>query len=174
MGYFDAITSSAFKTADDSRKLFFPWGTLGRGYVLGSDEDYVRLRGQIKLFMIAALNLIVVSVALQSYSYLVSVAVTPVLIGFYAVWMAYLLPRLGVSDERLSLQESMRSQALGHSATVLWLLEIGSLAFVGTGAFIFIFDPANWLTGISSMLFFGLCAAVFAFMLAVRSRRAAH
>ena len=56
MGYFDALTSSAFKTADDGGKLFFPWGTLGRGYVLGSDEDYLRLRRQIKIFMIAALG----------------------------------------------------------------------------------------------------------------------
>jgi hypothetical protein len=174
MGYFDAIASSAFKIADDGRKLFFPWGTLGRGYVLGSDEDYLRLRGQIKIFMIAALGLIVVLGALQSYSYLVFVAVTPVLIGFYAVWMAYRLRGLQPSDERLSWQESMTSQALTHSAVVLWLLEIGSLAFVGAGAFIFIFDPANWLTGIGSILFFGLCAAVFAFMLVLRSRQAAR
>jgi hypothetical protein len=65
----------------------------------------------------------------------------------------------------------MMSQALGHNAKVLWLLEIGALAFVGIGAFIFVFDPANGLTGIGSMLFFGLCAAVFAFMLVVRSNR---
>jgi hypothetical protein len=50
MGYLDAITSSAFKTADDGHKLYCPWGTLGRGYVLGSNEDYLRLRGQIKIF----------------------------------------------------------------------------------------------------------------------------
>ncbi len=174
MGYFDALTSSAFKTADDGRKLFFPWGTLGRGYVLGSDEDYVRLRGQIKTFMIAALGLIVVSGALQSHSYLVSAVVTPVLIGFYAVWMAYRLRGLQPSDERLSWRESMTSQALTHSTVVLWLMESCSLAFVGAGAFIFVFDPANWLTGIGSMLFFGLCAAVFAFMLVVRSRQTVH
>jgi hypothetical protein len=36
MGYFDALTSNAFKTAPDGRKLFFPWGVLGRGYVLAS------------------------------------------------------------------------------------------------------------------------------------------
>ncbi|MGZ5841062.1 MAG: hypothetical protein ACXWJ8_03900 [Xanthobacteraceae bacterium] len=172
MGYFDALTSSAFKTADDGRKLFFPWGTLGRGYILGSDEDDARLRGQIKIFMIAALGLIVVSGALQSY--LASAVVTPVLVGFYAVWMAYLLRGLQPSDERMSWRESLTSQALTHGAVALWSLEIGSLAFVVIGAFIFVFDPANWLTGIASMIFFGLCAAVFAAMLAVRNRPAAH
>jgi hypothetical protein len=172
MGYFDALASSAFKTADDGRKLFFPWGTFGRGYVLSSDEDSVRLRGQIKTYMIAGLSPIVVLGVLRSF--LAFAVIAAVFTGFYAVWMRYLLPRLGASDERLSLEESITSQARRHSATALWLLEIGSLAFVGAGAFIFVFDPANWLTGISSMLFFGLCAAVFAFMLAVRSRQAAH
>ena len=147
---------------------------MGCGYVLGSDDDYLPLRRQIKIFMIAALGLIVVSGALQSYSYLVSAAVAPVLIGFYAVWMAYRLRGLQPSDERLSWQESMTFQALTYSAAVLWSMEIGSLAFVGAGAFIFVFDPANWLAGIGSMLFFGLCAAVFAFMLVVRSRQAAR
>ncbi len=127
---------------------------------------------KIKICMIAALGLIVVSGALQSY--VVSAVVVPVLLGFYAVWMAYLLPRLGASDERLSLEESMMLQPLGHNTTVLWLPEISSLAFVGIGAFIFVFDPGNWLIGIGSMLFFGPCAAVFLFMLVVRSRRAAR
>ena len=47
MGYFDALTSSYFKTAADGRKLFFPWGVLGRGYLFDSDRDYERLRRQL-------------------------------------------------------------------------------------------------------------------------------
>ena len=30
----DALTSGYFKTAPDGRKLFFPWGVLGRGYTI--------------------------------------------------------------------------------------------------------------------------------------------
>ena len=44
MGYFDALTSGYFKTAPDGRKLFFPWGVLGRGYAIDSEQDYERLR----------------------------------------------------------------------------------------------------------------------------------
>ena len=172
MGYFDALTGSAFKTADDGRKLFFPWGTLGRGYVLGSDEAYAQLRGHIKLYTMAALALIVAPSALQMY--VISAAATAALLVFYAAWMAYLLRGLAASDERLSLTESMTSQALGHSATVLWSLEITSLAFVGLGALIVVFDPANWLTATASMLLFGLCAAAFAFMLVARRNRLAR
>jgi hypothetical protein len=47
MGYFDALTSSYFKDGADGQKIFFPWGVLGRGYALPSDEAYDRLRGKL-------------------------------------------------------------------------------------------------------------------------------
>jgi hypothetical protein len=168
MGYFDALTSR-FKTAEDGRKLFFPWGVPGRGYCLGSDRDCERLRRALKTEAIFALLVIIGSAALQIP--LEAIVVTVLLTAPYFVWVSYRLHGLQPS-ERLSGRESMTYQSLAHSAVVLWLLEIGSLAFVGIGGFIFVFDPVNWLTGIGSMLFFGLCAAVCAFMLVVRSRQA--
>ena len=44
------------------------------------------------------------------------------LIASYLRWMRYLLRGLQASDERLSLQDSMTSQARAHSVTGLWLL----------------------------------------------------
>ena len=44
MGYFDALTSGYFKTTPEGRKLFFPWGVLGRAYAIDSQQDYERLR----------------------------------------------------------------------------------------------------------------------------------
>jgi hypothetical protein len=38
MGFFNALTSSGFKTGQDGRKLFFPWGVLGRGYIIDSER----------------------------------------------------------------------------------------------------------------------------------------
>jgi hypothetical protein len=29
MGYFDGLASGSFKTSQDGRRLFFPWGVLG-------------------------------------------------------------------------------------------------------------------------------------------------
>jgi hypothetical protein len=101
------------------------------------------------------------------------IVITILLTSPYFVWVSYRLRGLQPSDESFSFRENMTYQALAQSAVVLWLLEIGSLAFVILGAFIFVFDPANWRAGISSMLFFGLCAAVFAFMLVVRRNRLA-
>ena len=43
MGYFDALMSSWFKTLPDGRKLFYPRGAWGRGYIIASEPDYKRL-----------------------------------------------------------------------------------------------------------------------------------
>jgi hypothetical protein len=55
MGYFDFLTSSYFKAGRDGRKQFFPWGILGDGYTIASEQDYLRLQQQIKIYMIVSL-----------------------------------------------------------------------------------------------------------------------
>jgi hypothetical protein len=139
MGYFDALGSSAFKTGQDGRKLFFPWGVLGRCYIIDSDQGYDRLRRLIKGYTIVSMVLIVGSLSLAGY--LASFVITGLTIGFYSIWMPYLLGDLKRSDERLSLRESISSQAQAHGLVVLWLLEIGALVFVVAGIFMFVFDP---------------------------------
>jgi uncharacterized membrane protein len=170
MGYFDALTSGYFKTAPDGRKLFFPWGVLGRGYAIDSEQDYERLRRQVKAYTIVSLVLIVGVTALQAY--VGAVVIGALLIAFYLGWMRYLLRGLQASDERLSLQDSMTSQARAHSATGLWLLQIGALAFVALGIFILVDDPDNWLVALGSIVFFGLCAGFAARLLVLRRRAA--
>jgi hypothetical protein len=87
--------------------------------------------------------------------------------------VSYLLRGLQPSDERLSWRESITSQALAHSAAALWSLEIVSLAFVGIGVYFFVVVPGEW-KALAAVVFFGLCAAVVAFMLVIRSRHSAH
>ena len=170
MGYFDALTSGYFNIAPDGRKLFFPWGVLGRGYTIDSEQDYERLRRQVKAYTIVSLVLIVGVTALQAY--VGAVVIGALLIAFYLGWMRYLLRGLQASDERLSLQDSMTSQARAHSVTGLWLLQIGALAFVALGIFILVVDPGNWLVAFGSIVFFGLCAGFTTRLLVLRRRAA--
>jgi len=168
MGYFDALTSSCFKTAQDGRRLFFPFGILGRGYVIASEQDYERLRSRLKVYTAVGLVLIIGSGALLGYAG--SFAIALVLIAFYIVWLRYLLRGLQSSNESLSLKDSTTSQALAHNAVTLWLLEVGALAFVVLGIVILAVNPRNWLIAITSIVFFGLCAASFTRMLMLRRR----
>jgi uncharacterized membrane protein YccC len=50
-------------------------------------------------------------------------------------------------------------------------MQIGSLIFVAAGILILVLDPADWLIALASTVFFGLCAAVIARMLILRSRQ---
>ena len=158
MGYFEGLTSSSFKTTQDGRRLFFPWGVLGGGYIITSEQDYQQLVGTL---------------AVASFQgYIVSLFVMALSLTFYAFWMWHLLRRLEVSDERLTLQESMTSGAQGHGMVVLWLLEVVSLAFVCGGIFMLVVDPKQWPVALASILLFGLGAAKFARMLVLQRRSA--
>lgn len=178
MGYFDALASSSFKTTEDGRRLFFPWGvlgpwpwgTLGRGYAIPSEEEFVRLHRRVKSFMVVSLPLIITAVIWKGFSS--GLAILAFLMIPYAFWAQMQSRRLDRTDEKLTLGESLASQARAHSGVGLWLLEVGALAFVAIGVFMLLLDSENWHLALGSIAFFGLCAVVFARMLITKRREA--
>jgi hypothetical protein len=168
MGYFDALSSACFKTAQDGRRLFFPWGVLGRGYVIESEQDSKRIEQEIKIFMIVTLILVIGFGEFGSYPQ--SFVIAALLTGVYTVRAWYLICRLQRSDERLSLKESSASQARAHSALSLWLLEIASLVMLGGGIWMFFGAPEKRLVAFAGIVMFGAGAAKFAVQLVQRHR----
>ena len=65
--------------------------------------------------------------------------------------------------------ESFEAQASAHSPAMLWVLLVISLVFVLAGLAIVV-SGGDVLTGLACAVFFGCCAAVFAFMIAARRR----
>jgi hypothetical protein len=171
MGYFDGLTSGSFKTTEDGRRLFFPWGVLGGGYAIASEQDYQRLRRQVKTYMVVTLVAVIASGMYEPYR--APLAAAALLVCFYLIWMWRVLPRMERSDEKLSLQESMTSQARAHGPVVLWVLEIACIVFVMSGIAMLVFDPGSRLTALFCTAFFGLCAAKIARLLVLRRRMAA-
>jgi hypothetical protein len=98
----------------------------------------------------------------------------------YLVWARYshniqmrqLLRGPQPSDKTLALQPDIASVALGQNVIVLWLIEIGSVAFVAIGIFMLVVDPGKWRIAVASIGFFGLCAAFTMYMLVLRGRAA--
>ena len=168
MGYFDALTSSVFKTASDGRKLFFPWGVMGNGYVVVSEQDYQRLRRQCKAFNIVGVGLILATGILEGYLW--GLVITALLVAFYIGWARYQLRGLQPSNESLSLNESMTSQAITQNVWVLWLLTVISLVFFSFGIGLLIVDPRAWATAILTIGFSSLCIFTFLRMLVLRRR----
>ena len=145
MGYFDALTSSAFKTTPDGRRLFFPWGALGRGYEIGPEQDYETLRRRIKLWTIVGLVLILA--ASQVLGFLAGFIAAAAMIAFYFGWMRYVLRSLRPSAERLTVRESMIAQARAQSPRRCGHLLILSIAFVVASVFILIVHPCQMASG---------------------------
>ncbi len=170
MGYFDGLTSGSFKTTRDGHRFFFPWGVLGGGYAIASEQDYLRLRQQVKAYMVAMLVLVIASGIYEPY--LAPLAIGALLVGFYVTWMWRVLPRLKRSDEKLSMRESMTSQAQAHGPVVLWLLEITAIALFVASVVMLVFDPGSRLAGLACTVFFGFCTARITRLLMLRNRTA--
>jgi len=117
MGYFDDLADKRFMTARDGRRLFFPWGSFGRGYVIASEQDYERLRGHVKDYdFVCVITVVVLGSAVSCSTNPIVYVVFAVIVSLlyyvpYLVWMWRLLPRMKLSDKRMPRQSF--SAALG-------------------------------------------------------------
>src|ERR1700751_5728922 len=140
MGYFDGLTEGQFKIAEDGRRLFFPRGFWGRGYVVESESEFQRLRRQMKIYQAVALVLVIAAVVPRQYNPYLVIAVALLLIVFHLVWSRSLVARLQPVEDRLRFQETSAAQARAFGPFVLWFLEIVALAFVAVGSAIWLTD----------------------------------
>lgn len=170
MGYFDGLTSGSFKTAQDGRRLFYPWGYMRGGYVV-PEQDAERLRRQLKTYYIVMLAAIVGTSAVHAF--VISAAVAGICIIFYAVWVRRQVAGLQPAGEAMSFAESSAAQARAFGPRALWLLEICSLLFVAAGIFMYAAEPANRRMALFTTIFFGCCAVAIGYMLVIRRRTSA-
>jgi hypothetical protein len=170
MGYFDALTSSSFKTTEDGQRLFFPWGTMGLGYRVESEEQFQRLQRQVKTYLMISLPLTIAAVVLLDVA--ITIVVVAVVMAAYAAWAGVQCRRLTQSADRLTFNESVANQAREHSTVVLWLLLVGALALVASGVVILVAEPGKWLLGLVSIAFFGFAGLMVGRMLLFKRRAA--
>ena len=133
------------------------------------EQDYERLRRQVKAYTIVSLVLIVGVTALQAY--VGAVVIGALLIAFYLGWMRYLLRGLQASDERLSLQDSMTSQARATALRAFGCCRSARLRLSPSG-FSFSWSIRHWLVAVGSIVFFGLCGGFTTRLLVLRRRAA--
>jgi len=166
MGYFDALANGVFKRTSSGKMAFYPWGKLGRGYEIQTDEQYKKIRGYIVRYYMIVLPIAVGAAVFLNW---LAFVVLPFAIIPYILWLRRWTRILPVTEERMTFKESYEAQAVAHSPVMLWLLLAISLAFVLAGAAIVV-SGGDILIGIVCVLFFGCCAAVFVFMISARRR----
>jgi hypothetical protein len=158
MGYFDGLTDASFKTDERGNTIFYPWGILGKGYILPEDKKD-SFRVSIKRFLQVSLPLAILITILKLW--LLLLIVLPVFILGYTIWINKITRNLILSSNKLTLSESTTNSARSHNLTTLWLLAFSSLLFVVASIFIIIITPENWSIAISGIIFFGFGLYVF-------------
>ena len=98
MGFFDALVNSSFNTTEDGKHIFFPWGRIGRGYIVPSEKELKRLRNGVKAFTIGgSLTGVLILVATEG------IIVPAVFVAFFSAtyipWVYSQYRRMEVSDE---------------------------------------------------------------------------
>ncbi|GIW90597.1 MAG: hypothetical protein KatS3mg109_1029 [Pirellulaceae bacterium] len=121
MDNFVAWIDGLFKKTHDGRVAFFPWGVLGRGYVLPDDQTYLRIHRFVKRSSLAMTPIAIALVVLKAW--LLLLFVIAVYYAVYLIRIQALIRGLAATSERLTVAESLRAQAARHSLAFLWVME---------------------------------------------------
>ena len=104
MGFLDELNSTPIKTMPDGRRMIFPYGSWGRGYVIPTQQDYDRLQRLIGIYTVVALALGLGAAAVSEFWLLV---VAAGLMGFYLLWVRIVLDGMPRTEETITYKEVM-------------------------------------------------------------------
>jgi hypothetical protein len=169
--YSDLLTTGYIKTGADGRKIFYPWGVFGSGYAFPSNAAYERLNDLLKIYIVVALEFTLPAVITRQY--IAATILAALAMVFYAIWTPIELRRLQPTEEKLTYGEGLANIARLMPGWLLWTCEIASLVFVACGFIMLVMEPNRWMVALGGILFFGVCAVLYAVML-MRRRRLAN
>jgi hypothetical protein len=161
MSFFDEMGNRYFKSARDGRMLFFPWGRLGRGYVVASREDYERKHRRLGILITIWLVLVVVMVF---WNYGLAFIALDLGIALYAAWVFYAVGSLNPSEERLPVVRRGLANR-GVVTAFFWLGQLTTLTGFGLSIFVLVVKPGNRLVTVAILAFFVLCSVAVARLL---------
>lgn len=167
MGYFDGLTDGVFKTDPEGNILFYPWGVLGKGYVLPDDSKKQELRKFISLwYKVSVPAIIGVGVGI---GWIFTLVLLPLVFSWYYFRTRRLLRGLSTTGTRLTLRESYTNSAKSHTTASLGFLLALSILFVLAGLWVLVVKKEEWIIGLASILFFGLCAIGIGYIIRLKN-----
>ena len=128
MSFIDYFGEVAFKTAADGKRVFFPYGVLGKGRVVDTDETYQRLFTHQKWWSFGGL---VIAIALSKFF---GWQIISVFIFLFAVAHYFFTTRitrnLPIAAGPFTPQLAKSTNAHSLSGRTLWFLAIFVLVMV--------------------------------------------
>jgi hypothetical protein len=167
MGYFEAISNAYFKVGKDGRRMFYPWGVIGGGYVVDAAGE-ARLRRAVQIYLIAAIVLAGVGYALGREIGVLVAGV--VVIAGYAIAIRSMVQGLEAAGERLGLREAYAAEARGFSKGWLWSMLALMIALFALSVAMFVAEPDLRLQAAGGIAIATALAAFTAWMLVLRGR----
>lgn len=171
MGYFDGLTDALFKNKPDGSVVFYPWGALGKGYVVTPPQRATQLRSFVRRYYQLTVPLfILMGIVLKGKALWIAVPVLGILLPWYAVRTRQLLASMPRSAERFSISEgyarSAASMSVGtlrsfYSACVL-------VAIMGLVLMLIAHTRERQITGAIAVAGSGIVALLFRYMLSTR------
>lgn len=162
MSYFDGLTEASFKKNTQGETLFYPWGVLGKGYLVQDSKKEAHLRKFTKLNYMVTLPLVIVNQIL--FGYLPNLILMPIYLITFVVILKKLTKGLPYAEEKLKISESYKNSASKHNLATLIVLDIAALAFTLTGL-LFILEGRNVLLGAFAFILFGFTTVAISYML---------
>lgn len=164
MKYFKS--SFKFKKDESGKTVFYPWGTLGKGYIFPDEKTEERLRGFERIYAMVSLPLSIAVIAIAGLIY--SIPLLLILTVWYQFKVKALIGGFPISDRKLTIKESTADTAKSYSKITLWLFFVCCLLFATFGLLALINAISNngpVMHALLLFLLFGAGALAFAYMI---------
>ncbi len=143
LGYFDGLTNTSFKTDEKGNTIFYPWGVLGKGYILPDDrKDGFRLA--IKRLLIICVPLaIIFSMFLNLPRFFL--IILPLYFFGCIIWVRKSTRGLAISSNKLTLSDTTNNSPRSYNRATIWFLEVVSFLFILASVFLLGHILAEWV-----------------------------
>ena len=108
MGYFRTLTNSSFKLDSEGNTIFFPWGILGKGYVLPNNEIEENIRKFLTAYYLIGLTLLLIIVVFLNL-WIVVILLIPFSFIIWSIQAKRYIKGLDQSSEKLSIKDNMKN-----------------------------------------------------------------
>lgn len=167
MGYFDGLVSGAFKKDAEGNTVFYPWGIMGKGYILRTVAEEEKLRGALKLnYMIILPAIIIIQITVGAW---LNFVLIPVYVILFTLWVHHATKGMERSFEKITAAESYKNSARAHNLPTLIILEIFAIGFVAIGVWM-IAEGERILIALLCILLFGASALAIGYMILQKVR----
>ena len=169
MGYFDGLASGIIKKDVNNNSVYYPWGVLGKGFVLPDDKREAEIKSMVILFYQLFFAVFVLFFILFKHSLSFGLS-TLGLLAWFLYKSKQLTKDCPKSQEKLTLKEGYTNSAKAHNKTVLWIL-FGVSVLFALGAIVLLFSGKTLVLGIFGATLFGASSAAIFYMIQVKNKQ---